>query len=386
MKHGTILVISHGQFSGVRQSIVSALRSKGCEVIEEQFTLRVLKLRTLYLLLMVANALLLYGTGFRRYIQRTPIANWVYSKAHQAFIDRHGNINAVLSMPGIFLNFHGKKRQNVRYGILTDHVNLLSKFAPEFGFSAPERKVSGVWNRVERAVLAAQDYNFVMGRFVKDCMVRDYGIDPERIAVTGSGPNLDVDAERDGIAKDYSRKNILFVGLEAQRKGLPILIRAFERVRERFPEAHLHVAGVEGVSKNGITYHGVVRGEPLKKLFYDAQVFALPSYREPFGIVFVEAMWAKTACIGTTLGAMPEIIEDGKTGYIVEPGNADMLAERLIDLFGDPERLKRMAEDGYRAAKKRLTWGRAASIVSACLLDGASGDSVEFPSADLETS
>ena len=85
-------------------------------------------------------------------------------------------------------------------------MNLLSKAVPELGFSAPERKVSGAWNRVEKTVLADQDYNFVMGRFVKDCMVRDYGIDPQKIAVTGGGPNLDVDAERDGIAKDYPRQ------------------------------------------------------------------------------------------------------------------------------------------------------------------------------------
>jgi glycosyltransferase involved in cell wall biosynthesis len=216
-------------------------------------------------------------------------------------------------------------------------------------------------------------------------MVRDYGVDPDKVAVVGAGANLDVDAERDGIDKDFSQQNILFVGLEPERKGLPILEQAFARVRERFPNARLHVAGVSGAGSPGVVYHGVVRGEPLKKLFYDAQVFALPSYREPFGIVFLEAMRAKTACIGTNLAAMPEIIEDGKTGCIVEPGNADMLAAKLIDLFDDPQRLKAMAENGYRAAQQRFGWDRAASIVTGCLLEGAPVESRAAGPAEFAT-
>ncbi len=326
---------------------------------------------------MTAQALWIYGRKFRTYISNTPAANWVRSKADQALADRHEHIDAVLSLAAISLNFHGKRRRNVRYAILTDHVNLLSKRSPDFGYDAPERGVADVWNRIEGAVLRAQDFNFVMGRFVKESMVRDYGVDSARVAVVGAGPNLNVDAERDGIAKDYSQKNVLFVGLDAHRKGLPVLLRAFARVIDRFPEAKLHVAGVDGASGNGIVYHGTVTGEPLKELFYGAQVFVLPSFREPFGIVLLEAMWAKTACIGTKVGAMSEIITEGETGYLVEPGNPDMLAERLIALLGHPERIQRMAENGYRAAKERFSWDRAATIISRCLLEGAPIELIE---------
>jgi glycosyltransferase involved in cell wall biosynthesis len=324
-----------------------------------------------YLLLMTAQSLWIYGRKFRTYIFKTPAANWVRSKADQALADAHVHIDAVISVAAISRNFHGKRRGNVRYAILTDHVNLLSKRSPDFGCDIPERGVADAWNRVEAATLRAQDYNFVLGHFVKESMVRDYGVDPAKVVVVGAGPNLDVDAERDRISKDYSQKNVLFVGLDAHRKGLPVLLRAFARVVDRFPKAKLHVAGVDGADGDGIAYHGIVTGEALKKLFYDAQLFVLPSLREPFGIVLLEAMWAKTACIGTKVGAMPEIITEGETGYLVEPGDSDELAEKLIDLLGDPQRLRAMAENGYRAAKERFGWDRAASIISSCLLEDA---------------
>lgn len=371
MRKGRILVIAYGEFSGIRKSIVSALRSHGCEVVEEQHTLRCLRLRPVYLLLMAANAILLYGIRFRRHMDHTPVSAWVRSMANQVIVDRHHDIDAVLSLPRIVPNFHRKRRPGVRYAILTDHVNVLSKSTPSYGFCGPEREVSGVWNRTEGRVLAELDYGFVMGRFVKDSMVRDYGVDPRKVVVTGGGPNLDVDAERDGIVKDYSKKEILFVGLDAQRKGLRTLEHAFGKVVEEFPGARLHVAGVTGASGGGIIYHGVVRGAALKALFYGSQVFALPSFREPFGIVFLEAMWAKTACVGTTVGAMPEMIENGRTGYVVEPGNAEMLSARLLSLFRNPDRLKEMAERGYRVAQQRFGWERAASVISRCLLEGA---------------
>ncbi len=377
MKKGTILIIGYGEFSGIRKSIVAALREKGCYVIEEKHTLRCLLLRPVYLILMTANAILLYGTAFRRHLDHTPVSAWVRAMANQAIVKRHKNIDAVLSLPKIVQNFHTRKRRGVRYAILTDHVNLLSKRLPDVGASSHERDTAGIWNDLERRVLGTQDYNFVMGRYVKEAMVKDYGVDPRRVAVTGGGPNLDVDAERDGIVKDYSKKNILFVGLDAERKGLPVLLRAFERVLGEFPDARLQVAGASGASGGGVIYHGVVKGPALRSLFYGAQVFALPSFREPFGIVFLEAMWAKAACVGTTLGAMSEFIEDGRTGYLVEPGDAETLGDRLLELFGDPGRLKDMAERGYRIARKRYGWERAASVISRCLLEGALAESVE---------
>ncbi len=89
----------------------------------------------------------------------------------------------------------------------------------------------------------------------------------------------------------------------------------------------------------------------------------MPSQVEPFGFVFIEAMAQKLPCIGADAFAMPEIIEHGSTGYVVPVGDARALAERLIDVLGDPQAARQMGERGYARAVERYTWdGTAARI------------------------
>jgi glycosyltransferase involved in cell wall biosynthesis len=68
--------------------------------------------------------------------------------------------------------------------------------------------------------------------------------------------------------------------------------------------------------------------------------------------VFLEAMWSKFACIGTTTGAMPELITGGNTGYLVECGDHEALAGRIIALLSDPERTIRLGKRGYQRTKE----------------------------------
>jgi glycosyltransferase involved in cell wall biosynthesis len=122
---------------------------------------------------------------------------------------------------------------------------------------------------------------------------------------------------------------------------------------------------VTGEDEPGVRHHGRVFGEPLRNLFYDAQVFALPSVREPFGVVFLEAMWSKAVCIGTSIEAIPEIIKNGETGFLFEPNDHRRLAQLLISLFDSPEALERMAEQAYVIAKGHWRWDRVASAILA---------------------
>ena len=107
----------------------------------------------------------------------------------------------------------------------------------------------------------------------------------------------------------------------------------------------------------------------MRQLFYDCQILLLPSYREPFGIVLLEGLWSKCVCIGSRIGAMPDIIRDGSNGYLVEPGDSAALAARLRTLLSDPRLLEQMAETGYRMAKGRWHWDNAAEQVLMDLFD-----------------
>jgi glycosyltransferase involved in cell wall biosynthesis len=167
---------------------------------------------------------------------------------------------------------------------------------------------------------------------------------------------------------------VLFVGKDHERKGSAVLLAAFDHVRQAIPNAELHLVGGVPANANrpGVTAHGVLsRANPegrnkLDELWGTASVFCLPSRYEPFGIVFVEAMLSGLACVGTTGWAMPEIIEEGKTGWLVPDGSVDELARVLIAALRDPVTCSRMGVLGREHALARFTWER---VVAHALAD-----------------
>lgn len=356
MKRIQNILLLGGSFSGVTASLKAGLQARGYRVYQERPSLRRLRMRPLLLAAMAVDSLASYGLKFKQYLLRTRTSNWAFGLATERTIEAYEGIDMVVQIGANHAPFARHKRSGVVYTLYTDHTNLLSKQLPDLGLHVPERYVSSTWNMLERRNLLDHDHIFTVGAHVRRSMVEDYGIPAERVTAIGAGPNQDLDIERDRFVKTPGAKNVLFVGLEAERKGLPTLKRAFAKVREKHPDAVLHVVGVDGVDGDGVIHYGKLHGEPLKQRFYEAQIFAMPTRREPFGIVFLEAMWAKAVCIGTDIGAIPEIIADGETGYIVEPNDVDAIAERIVRLLDHPELRASLAEAGYAAAKRKRSW------------------------------
>jgi len=372
-----ILVISYGAFSGIRDSMIRSLERCGCDVIHTEHSLRFLPLRPFYAALIVIAAIVTYQTRFRSHLDHTSIAQWVHRRANQAIVRKADRVEAVISLK---LTANPCPNDDLPSAVVTDHMNLLSKRAPNFGLELPERATNPSWNTWEQIALVSQDYLFPLSHYVGESMIHDYGIDPRKVVAIGAGANLDVDAGRDAITKDSSKQNILFVGLEADRKGLPDLLSAFRSFSKVYPGARLDIVGVVGIGGHGIHYHGQLTGEPLKRLFYEAHVMVMPTLREPFGIVFLEAMWARAVCIGTNRFAIPEFIDDGVTGYLVEPRMPEEIASRLLALFSDPSKLANMAELAYQRARKNWSWDIAASKLLNAMFD----DTFTYPITTTE--
>ena len=96
----------------------------------------------------------------------------------------------------------------------------------------------------------------------------------------------------------------------------------------------------------------------LDQLFTESAVFAMPSFCEPFGLAIIEAMSHGLPVIGSTVDAMHEIIREGETGYLVEPGNAEELAGRLIELLSSSELCRVMGEAGRARVKTSFLWSQ----------------------------
>jgi glycosyltransferase involved in cell wall biosynthesis len=206
----------------------------------------------------------------------------------------------------------------------------------------------------ERMVYERASLIFVMSDWLKKSLIEDFGIVEEKIVTTYAGTNLPAE----DFDKTYDGKTILFVGTEFERKGGPVLLEAFKRVRQEVTGARLILVGPHlNLRQDGVEVKGKV-ADPieLSSYFREASLFVLPSFFEPFGIVFAEAFAFKNPCIGSDLCAMPEIIEDGKGGFLVPPNDPKTLADRMITILRNGTLAKRMGQCGFEKVRSTLNW------------------------------
>ncbi|MEV5386192.1 glycogen synthase [Streptomyces sp. NPDC052721] len=236
----------------------------------------------------------------------------------------------------------------------------------------------------ERTAMEAADAVIAVSGAMRDDILACYpALDPDRVHVVHNGidtrlyrPDPGTDAlTRHGI--DPTRPYVLFVGRITRQKGVPHLLRAVRDIdpgaqvvlcagapdtpeidrefQELFEELRRVRAGVFWIPQM------LPRTEVIQLLTH-AAVFACPSVYEPLGIVNLEAMACGTPVVASRVGGIPEVVDDGRTGLLVdvdddfEPG----LARALDTVLGDPEAARRMGEAGRARAVGEFGWDAVA--------------------------
>jgi phosphatidylinositol alpha-mannosyltransferase len=162
---------------------------------------------------------------------------------------------------------------------------------------------------------------------------------------------------------------IVFVGQAVDRKGLPLLLRAFEALRDHIP-CELTVVGptVEEVrplilDARGIRILGKVEDETKWRALEDADVVCAPSLRgESFGLVLTEAFASGSPVVASDIAGYRDVVHDGEDGILVPPGDARALAEALRELYFEPQERSRMAIAAARNVE-RFAWPHIADQV-----------------------
>lgn len=219
----------------------------------------------------------------------------------------------------------------------------------------------------EHQVNQGLDRIYTMSEYLKNSFIRDYGISSDKVICIGAGINLD-NLPIVNNNKNYSKKNILFIGIDFERKGGNDLLRAFKIVRQLLPDTILNIIGpkqqVDHANIPGIIWHGLLRknvmteANKLHDLFNNSSLFVMPSLYEPFGIAPLEAMSYQIPCIVSNAWALPEIVPQNVCGKLVSPGNCEELAECIISLLSNPSLLKEYGEAGRRHVENNFTWDK----------------------------
>jgi glycosyltransferase involved in cell wall biosynthesis len=150
---------------------------------------------------------------------------------------------------------------------------------------------------------------------------------------------------------------VLAIGRLIEQKDHATLIRAFERLGH--PEAHLAILGWGPLEEQtralaGPNVHVLGRVEPRDWLAR-ADVFAHSSRWEGFGLVLLEAMLSSLPVVATRVSAVPEIVVDGTTGFLVPPRNDELLAARLGELLADADLRRRFGAAGLERARTEFS-------------------------------
>lgn len=151
----------------------------------------------------------------------------------------------------------------------------------------------------------------------------------------------------------HNKKVILFTSRLSGNKGGNATLKAMERVVSEVPEACLVLLGDNKNPQQPvpeyILYTGRLPHEEVKSLFHLCDVSVTPSlYLDPFPTINLEAMVCKKPVVGTCYGGTKEAVIDGETGYIIDPDDEQVFAEKIITLLKNKELADLMGEAGYK--------------------------------------
>ncbi len=185
---------------------------------------------------------------------------------------------------------------------------------------------------------------------------------------------------------DPGKRYLLYVGRLVPIKGVHVLIEAFSEVLRRHPDVRLLISGssfFQGAAKteyerqlvelarpiaSSIVFTGFLPHETLKYLYSAADIVVMPSvWQEPCALVMFEAMASGTLLVGTTVGGVPEVVNDGHNGLLVPAGDVAELTRALCGALEDPVSMQRMARAGRETIVQKFTWDSLVNKVESAL-------------------
>jgi glycosyltransferase involved in cell wall biosynthesis len=191
----------------------------------------------------------------------------------------------------------------------------------------------------------------------------------QKVQVIGVGAELDV-FDRKQVEKDPDNFHILFPGRLQERKGCEYLIRAIAKAIEMDPSLNpvctvvgsgllqdrmIDLAAELGITDRVVFLGGVESNHEIAEYYNKADVVCMPALSDTW-VSVVESLCCGTPVIVTDLASHPEHVRDGFNGVLVPPRDPDAIANALLELYGDRNKLKRLSDNAYKEARKKYDW------------------------------
>ncbi len=174
---------------------------------------------------------------------------------------------------------------------------------------------------------------------------------------------------------------LLFLANVTPLKGLDVLLKAIcdchltvsvdvvgsLTVNSKYAKEMQRFVMVNGLQST-VHFHGILDGTALVEKLQQTQVLVIPSFYEGFGIAYLEGMAFGLPAVGTTAGAIPRLITDGENGFLIAPGDSEILAKRLHQLASDRGLLTQLSLNARERFDEFATWEKSAESIRNFLL------------------
>jgi glycosyltransferase involved in cell wall biosynthesis len=255
--------------------------------------------------------------------------------------------------------------RGTRHYLYCDHTWALASTHHPHAFRYTDR-AQRAFEQAELQSLSGLAHVFTFGRYVRDNLITHYGLAPDRVTAVGSGMGA---IEPWQGPKDYSRPALMFVAKHLFRaKGGVLLLEAFRIARERRDDLMLTIVGDERSRafvppQRGVTFRAHLPWEELQQLYRDTTLLVQPMLNDPWGQVYLEAMVSRTPVMGLARNGLPELVDGGRHGFLVDRADPEALAEAILCALSDPQRLERMASTAQHYVLGTHSWDRVAERI-----------------------
>lgn len=249
-----------------------------------------------------------------------------------------------------------------------------------YGYTRSRARFLGGWKqRATERLYRQATHLFPWNEWVAASLRNDYGVPADKITPVSPGVDVDLYCPNPAVKPNDGVVRLLFVGGDFQRKGGDLLLRwAQENHSSSTPwELHLVTRDPVQTEEPGIfVHHGVTNNSPeLIRLYQQSDIFVLPTRADCYSLVALEAMATGLPVVISNLGGIPDIVEEGKTGYLTAVDDYATLSARLNRLLSNTAHREELGRAGRLRACSQFDCRRGLETILSAMKASASSTS-----------